>query len=115
MNITPEQLANAAKALGVDSIDVDFDKRGVHLAFPLTKGESPEDETEVLFGPGFAEWAVPRLEYDHGDAINIWPDSYEGNGKNTSWMASGGDNYGSGPDIDTAVLLLAAKIGEGME
>lgn len=94
MNITEQQLANAAKALGIDA-------------------ESLEDKWSN--GEKFAEWAVPRLEYDHGDAINIWPDSYEGNGKKTSWMASGGDNYGSGPDIDTAVFLLAAKIGEGME
>lgn len=109
MTFTDEQLANAAKALGVEWI-----------MYPCLSETLLEDigisrkKRTLAFGPGFAEWAIPILEERHPLWFSIsyadkWVIDAERSCKNGFVFQV------SGPDIDTATLLLSSKIGEGLE
>lgn len=105
MTITEQQLAFAVKALGVELLYNENRNAGTKI---IQVGDKYEAHP---FGPGFAEWAVPVLEDRHKIFFLIY--YYDG-----KWFIkddSTCDDLVNGPDIDTAVFLLAAKIGEGME
>lgn len=118
MNITEQQLALAAKALGVEWLRIDDNYHPQDAVWHSSMGRGDDDPP--VFGPGFAEFAVPVLEERHDIDIDIWLDcmTKEESGYGNTWTVRTNhcpDVTIHGPDIDTAVFLLAAKIGEGME